>query len=67
MLVDPTSSSDTITESNSPAGATQDVVPDECYNCKSKKNLKLKTYKLEKDKAIPVNFCSFKCFEGVEF
>ena len=52
---------------SSPIGATHAVVPNECYKCKSKKNLKLKTYKLEKDRAVPVHFCSFKCFEGVEF
>ena len=53
--------------SSSPIGATHAVVPNECYKCKSRKNLKLKTYKLEKDRAVPVHFCSFKCFEGVEF
>ena len=38
-----------------------------CYKCGNSNNLKLKTYKLEKDKAVPVYFCCFKCFEGIEF
>ena len=38
-----------------------------CYKCGNSNNLKLKTYKLEKDKAAPVYFCCFKCFEGIEF
>ena len=38
-----------------------------CYKCGNSNNLKLKTYKLEKDKALPAYFCCFKCFESIEF
>ena len=47
--------------------ATKDVVKGQCYKCESKDNLNLKTYKLTANGAQPVHFCSFKCFEGVEF
>ena len=47
--------------------ATKEVVAGRCYKCGSKENLNLLTYKLESEKAVPVEFCSMKCFEGIEF
>ena len=47
--------------------ATKEVVAGRCYKCGSKENLNLLTYKLESEKAVPVEFCSIKCFEGIEF
>ena len=48
-------------------GATKDVVEGQCYKCGNTQNLHLKTYKLNFNGAQPVHFCSFKCFEGIEF
>ena len=48
-------------------GATKDVVEGQCYKCGNTQNLHLKTYKLNLNGAQPVHFCSFKCFEGIEF
>jgi hypothetical protein len=45
----------------------KDVVAGQCFNCGSTNNLTLKTYKLEENRAVPVSFCCFKCFEAVEF
>ena len=61
-----TSASNEDKKSNSEK-ATKEVVAGRCYKCGSKENLNLITYKLESDKAVLVEFCSIKCFEGVEF
>jgi hypothetical protein len=47
--------------------ADKPVVEGQCYKCGNTQNLHLKTYKLEKDRAVPVHFCCFKCFESIEF
>ena len=47
--------------------AVKPVVEGKCYKCGNTQNLNLKTYKIEQDKAVPVHFCSFKCFESIEF
>ena len=47
--------------------AEKPVVEGQCYKCGNTQNLHLKTYKLENDRAIPVHFCCFKCFESIEF
>jgi hypothetical protein len=48
-------------------GATKDAVEGQCYKCGGRDNLNLKTYRLTANGAQPVHFCSFKCFEGIEF
>ena len=52
---------------NKVSAKDKQVVQGQCFNCGSAKNLTLKTYKLESDRAVPVSFCCFKCFEAVEF
>jgi len=47
--------------------ATKDAVEGQCYKCGGRDNLNLKTYRLTANGAQPVHFCSFKCFEGIEF
>jgi hypothetical protein len=59
--------SDTSDTKNKFNAKDKQVVPGQCFNCGSTENLNLKTYKLESDKAVPVSFCCFKCFESVEF
>jgi len=50
-----------------PDGLTKEVIEGQCYKCASTQNLPLKTYKLGSNGVTPVYFCSFKCFEGIEF
>ena len=52
---------------NKVSAKDKQVVQGKCFNCGSAENLTLKTYKLESDRAVPVSFCCFKCFEAVEF